>query len=94
MQIVRLIAVLSALAAQSDPPPRRTGQPAANDGGAFAAGSASDTVARILGGRLSEILGHQVIVGMSVAQVKTGVFVWRRLPTAINLCLWHRHLCR
>src|SRR5947208_10223519 len=28
----------------------------------FAAGSASDTVARILGGRLSEILGQQVII--------------------------------
>jgi tripartite-type tricarboxylate transporter receptor subunit TctC len=28
----------------------------------FAAGSASDTVARILGARLSEILGQQVIV--------------------------------
>jgi tripartite-type tricarboxylate transporter receptor subunit TctC len=63
MQIVRLIAVLSALAAAIGPtaaqnwPTRPLTMVVP-----FAAGSASDTVARVLGGRLSEVLGQQVII--------------------------------
>src|SRR6195256_180098 len=63
MQIVRMIAAISALAAATGPAAAQTWptRPVTMVV-PFAAGSASDTVARILGGRLSEVLGQQVII--------------------------------
>src|SRR5882762_3570800 len=63
MQIVRMIAAIAALAAATGPAAAQTWptRPVTMVV-PFAAGSASDTVARILGARLSEVLGQQVII--------------------------------
>jgi tripartite-type tricarboxylate transporter receptor subunit TctC len=63
MQIVRMFAAIAALAAATGPAAAQNWPTrAVTMVVPFAAGSASDTVARVLGSRLSEVLGQQVII--------------------------------
>jgi len=90
MQIVRMIAAIAALAAATGPAAAQTWptRPVTMVV-PFAAGSASDTVARILGGRLSEVLGQQVIIeNVGGAGGMTGVLrVAQAAPDGYNISL-------